>query len=175
MYYRYLTKLAVCSEISDNTSAFNEFNYLLKVDPDLLMKDIIGFKTYEDYKDDWIYEWNKDVPGHENAGLHLEFGRAANPQPDYEWYEAMKDSELKGEALRNKVIMEGIINEDDDESRYKQKRQWNMYTNYDDAYEINLEIMRKKNCVKFMSYRRAIKKGDINDQISLNNDEEYVC
>ncbi|GJW56087.1 hypothetical protein Tco_0102818 [Tanacetum coccineum] len=34
-------------------SAFKEFNYLLE--------DIIGFKTYEDYKDDWIYEWNKDV------------------------------------------------------------------------------------------------------------------
>ncbi|GKF36737.1 hypothetical protein Tco_0113495 [Tanacetum coccineum] len=32
--------------------AFNEFNYLLKVDPDLLMKDIMGFNTYEDYKDD---------------------------------------------------------------------------------------------------------------------------
>ncbi|GJY70114.1 putative reverse transcriptase domain-containing protein [Tanacetum coccineum] len=42
--------------------AFNEFNYLLKVDPDLLTKDILGFKTYEDYKDDWIYEWNKNVP-----------------------------------------------------------------------------------------------------------------
>ncbi|GKG30325.1 hypothetical protein Tco_0420223, partial [Tanacetum coccineum] len=35
-------------------SAFNEFNYLLKVDPDLLTKDIMRFKTYEDYKDDWI-------------------------------------------------------------------------------------------------------------------------
>ncbi|GKE77078.1 hypothetical protein Tco_1543198, partial [Tanacetum coccineum] len=34
----------------------------LTVDPDLLTKDIIGFKTYEDYKDDLIYEWNKDVP-----------------------------------------------------------------------------------------------------------------
>ncbi|GJU80514.1 hypothetical protein Tco_1282879 [Tanacetum coccineum] len=43
-------------------SSFNEFNYLLKVDPDLLTKDIMGFKTYKDYKDDWIYEWNKDVP-----------------------------------------------------------------------------------------------------------------
>ncbi|GKA17720.1 hypothetical protein Tco_0697557 [Tanacetum coccineum] len=31
-------------------SAFNEFNYLLKVDPDLLTKDITGFKTYDDYK-----------------------------------------------------------------------------------------------------------------------------
>ncbi|GJU67748.1 hypothetical protein Tco_1254007 [Tanacetum coccineum] len=42
--------------------AFNEFNYLLQIDPDLLTKDIKGFKTYEDYKNDWIYEWNKDVP-----------------------------------------------------------------------------------------------------------------
>ncbi|GJY04203.1 hypothetical protein Tco_0370143 [Tanacetum coccineum] len=43
-------------------SAYNEFNYLLKVDPDLLPIDIMGFKTYEDYKDDWIYEWNKGIP-----------------------------------------------------------------------------------------------------------------
>ncbi|GKA24409.1 hypothetical protein Tco_0710442 [Tanacetum coccineum] len=42
--------------------AFKEFNYLLQIDPDLLTKDIVGFKTYEDYKDDWIYEWNNDVP-----------------------------------------------------------------------------------------------------------------
>ncbi|GKD65987.1 hypothetical protein Tco_1308095, partial [Tanacetum coccineum] len=38
---------------------------------------------------------------------------------DYEWYEALEDSELKNEALRNKAIMEGFI-DDDDESRYKQ-------------------------------------------------------
>ncbi|GKC67365.1 hypothetical protein Tco_1099963 [Tanacetum coccineum] len=31
-------------------------------DEDDIAKDIIGFKTYKDYKDDWIYEWNKDVP-----------------------------------------------------------------------------------------------------------------
>ncbi|GJZ57420.1 hypothetical protein Tco_0612914 [Tanacetum coccineum] len=42
--------------------AFNEFNYLLQIDPDLLTKDIEGFKTYEDYKNDWIYEWKRDVP-----------------------------------------------------------------------------------------------------------------
>ncbi|GJQ98432.1 hypothetical protein Tco_0009571 [Tanacetum coccineum] len=39
-----------------------EFNYLLKIDLDLLTKDIEGFKTYDDYKDDWIYEWNQNVP-----------------------------------------------------------------------------------------------------------------
>ncbi|GKA87860.1 hypothetical protein Tco_0809624 [Tanacetum coccineum] len=143
-------------------SAFNEFNYLLKVDPDLLTKDIQGFKTYDDYKDDLIYEWNKDVPwvdekpwndtevwtkskpvihtckpfnyktrcsewptcswmndGYCNGGnlpgtfiienqLHYQ---------DYEWYEALEDSELKDEALRNKATMEGFIKEYDDESQ----------------------------------------------------------
>ncbi|GJT77347.1 hypothetical protein Tco_1044072 [Tanacetum coccineum] len=38
---------------------------------------------------------------------------------DYEWYEALKDGELKDEALRNKAIMEGFIN-NDDESHYEQ-------------------------------------------------------
>ncbi|GJU98218.1 hypothetical protein Tco_1327489, partial [Tanacetum coccineum] len=132
-------------------SAFNESNYLLKVDPDLLTKDIMGFKTCEDYKDDWIYEWNKDVPwvdekpwtdngkedGYYNGGnlpgtfiienqLHYQ---------DYEWYEAFEDSELKEEALRNEAIMDGFINEDDDESRYEQKERWEIYTNYDDTYK----------------------------------------
>ncbi|GJS51373.1 hypothetical protein Tco_0624735 [Tanacetum coccineum] len=29
---------------------------------DEVAKDIEGFKTYEEYKDDLIYEWNRDVP-----------------------------------------------------------------------------------------------------------------
>ncbi|GJW93016.1 hypothetical protein Tco_0172688 [Tanacetum coccineum] len=41
---------------------FKEFNYLLQIDLDLLTKKIEGFKTYDEYKDDWIYEWNKDIP-----------------------------------------------------------------------------------------------------------------
>ncbi|GJR61100.1 hypothetical protein Tco_1503262 [Tanacetum coccineum] len=32
--------------------AFKEFNYLLQIDPESLTKDIEGFKTYEEYKDD---------------------------------------------------------------------------------------------------------------------------
>nr|GEX55234.1 hypothetical protein [Tanacetum cinerariifolium] len=31
---------------------------------------------------------------------------------DLEWYDALKENELKEEALRNKAIMEGLINED---------------------------------------------------------------
>ncbi|GKC09600.1 hypothetical protein Tco_1001210 [Tanacetum coccineum] len=111
--------------------AFNEFNYLLKVDPDLLTKDIMGFKTYEDYKDDWIYEWNENVPwvydkpwldngiwkepkpvkhtckpfNYKTGAYHI--GNSLHYQ-DLEWYEALEDSELKDEAIRNKAIMEVI-------------------------------------------------------------------
>ncbi|GJZ84801.1 hypothetical protein Tco_0650140 [Tanacetum coccineum] len=107
-------------------SAFNEFNYLLKVDPDLLTKDIMGFKTYDDYKDTGIYMGNKMVPWVDEK-----------PWTDTGWYEALKDSELKDEALRNKAIMEGFIKDDDDESSYEQMRQWDIYTNYDDTYKTN--------------------------------------
>ncbi|GKD06427.1 hypothetical protein Tco_1181401, partial [Tanacetum coccineum] len=119
---------------------FKEFNYLLKIDPYLLTKDIEGFKTYEEYKDDWIYKWNKDVPWvHEK--LWIKNGTWENPNrycnggnpprayiignslnyQDYEWYEALEEGELKDEALRNKAILEGTI-EDDIESCYKSWR-----------------------------------------------------
>ncbi|GJS07321.1 hypothetical protein Tco_0364117 [Tanacetum coccineum] len=47
------------------------------------------------------------------SGLHV---AGEKMDTDYEWYEALEDGELKEEALRNKAIMEGTI-EDDDESR----------------------------------------------------------
>ncbi|GKA22671.1 hypothetical protein Tco_0708633 [Tanacetum coccineum] len=46
-------------------------------------------------------------------------------------------SELKDEALRNKVIMEGFIKDDDDESSYERMRRWDIYTNYDDTFKTN--------------------------------------
>nr|GEV03559.1 hypothetical protein [Tanacetum cinerariifolium] len=45
---------------------------------------------------------------------------------DLEWYEALKDRELKKEALRNKAIMEGIINKDDESSNDGWRR-WDRY------------------------------------------------
>ncbi|GKE41514.1 hypothetical protein Tco_1468798 [Tanacetum coccineum] len=110
-------------------SAFKEFNYLLEMDPDLLTIYIIGFKTYDDYKDDWIYEWNKD---------------------DYEWYEALKDCKLKDEALRNKAIMEGSIKEDDDESQYVVVKE----NKYDD-----LTITRKEACRAYQEIFQIIDEG----------------
>ncbi|GKA06561.1 hypothetical protein Tco_0685785, partial [Tanacetum coccineum] len=93
-------------------------------------KDILGFKTYKDYKDDWIYEWNEDIPwvdekpwtnardGYCNGGnlpdaYHI--GNSLHYQ-DLEWYEALEDSELNDEALRNKAIMEGLISDDESDN-----------------------------------------------------------
>ncbi|GJZ80724.1 hypothetical protein Tco_0645718, partial [Tanacetum coccineum] len=52
-------------------------------------------------------------------GLTLEF---RPPTPDYKWYDALEDSELKDEALRNKAIMEGFIKDDDDKSRPRERK-----------------------------------------------------
>ncbi|GKA11631.1 hypothetical protein Tco_0691177 [Tanacetum coccineum] len=44
------------------------------------------------------------------------------PLSRFEWYEALKDGKLKEEALKNKAIMEGIIEDDDDELINKVRR-----------------------------------------------------
>nr|GEW61572.1 hypothetical protein [Tanacetum cinerariifolium] len=41
---------------------FKEFNHLFQIDVDVLTGDLLGFKTYDDYKNTWIYEWNNEVP-----------------------------------------------------------------------------------------------------------------
>ncbi|GKA75962.1 hypothetical protein Tco_0782340 [Tanacetum coccineum] len=116
------------------------------------------WRGLNDYKDDWIYEWNENVPsvydkpwldngiwkepkpvkltckpfnfktgcsewptcswredGYCNGGnfpgaYHI--GNSLHYQ-DLEWYEALEDSKLKDEALRNKAIMEGLISDDE--------------------------------------------------------------
>ncbi|GJX99621.1 hypothetical protein Tco_0356640 [Tanacetum coccineum] len=195
--------------------AFKEFNYLLQIDPDLLSKDIEGFKTYEDYKDDWIYEWNKDVPwvdekpwtnarvwtkptpvkhtckpfnyktgcsewptcswmddgycnGGNLPGTYI-IGNQLHYQ-DYEWYEALEYSKPKDEALGNKAIMEGFI-DDIDESRYEQMRRWNIYTNYDDAYEINHEDNEREELCEDHKLPYVAVKEDEYDNLTITREE----
>nr|GEZ16535.1 hypothetical protein [Tanacetum cinerariifolium] len=64
--------------------AFKEFNFLLQIDLDVLTKDINGIKTYDEYKDDWIYEWNKDVPWvHENPWTNVGEWKELTPVKHY--------------------------------------------------------------------------------------------
>ncbi|GKE20106.1 hypothetical protein Tco_1431618 [Tanacetum coccineum] len=93
---------------------------------------------------------------------------------DLEWYEALKDCELKDEALRNKAIMEGFIIEDDDESRYEQKRRWNIYTNYDDAYAINHGDNEREELCEIHELPVCNIRRYMMIKYSFNNDEEYV-
>ncbi|GJV66342.1 hypothetical protein Tco_1477170 [Tanacetum coccineum] len=90
--------------------AFKKFNYLSQINVNVLTKDIHGFKTYEEYKDDWINEWNKDgycntrdLPGYIREGNLIRY-------EDYEWYDTIEDNELNEEALINKRILEESMN-----------------------------------------------------------------
>ncbi|GKD90133.1 hypothetical protein Tco_1365640 [Tanacetum coccineum] len=113
-----------------------------EIDSDLLTKDTEGFNTYEEYKDDWIYEWNENVP----------------------W-----DSELKDEALRNKVIMEGLIDEDD-ESSNNDKEICELF----DDHELPVFTIRRFKMIKY-SFRQdeeyvAVKEDEYDDLTSTSKD-----
>ncbi|GJS04784.1 hypothetical protein Tco_0321292 [Tanacetum coccineum] len=125
-------------------SAFNEFNYLLR---------------------DGGYCNGANLPGTYTIENQLHY-------QDIEWYEALEDSELKDLALRNKAIMEGFIKEDNDESHYEQKRRWYVYTNYDDAKEINHE--REELCQVYEPPVCNIRKYRMIKYL-FNNDEEFVA
>ncbi|GKA62539.1 hypothetical protein Tco_0762058 [Tanacetum coccineum] len=94
---------------------FKEFNHLLHIDVDVLTGDLPGFKTYEDYKNAWIYEWNNEVPWVEEKPW-LEDRIWKEPIDEishecklfhYEWYEGLEDGDLKEETLKEKAILEG--------------------------------------------------------------------
>ncbi|GJS07740.1 hypothetical protein Tco_0364536 [Tanacetum coccineum] len=170
--------------------AFKEFNYLLQIDPDVLTKDIDGFKTYKEYKDNWIYEWNKDVPwwrtcswredGYCNGGnLPGAFIiRNTLRYQDLEWYDALKDSKLKEEALKNKVIMEAMIDVDEALSNEGWRR-WDDFdnTNHDNKSENEMEHEDEERCEVFDDHERPvcyIRRFKM-VKYSFRDDEEYVA
>ncbi|GJW29174.1 hypothetical protein Tco_0046049 [Tanacetum coccineum] len=159
-------------------SAFNEFNYLLKtgigvwIEPKLVKHTCEPF-NYKTGCSEWpTYSWKED--GYCNGGnlpgtyiienqLHYQY---------YEWYEALDDCELKEEALRNKAIMDGVIN--DDESCCELKRKWNIYTNYDDAYEINHEDNGNIELCEIHEPPICNIRKYMMIKYSFNDDEKYV-
>ncbi|GJS78012.1 hypothetical protein Tco_0727893 [Tanacetum coccineum] len=76
--------------------AFDEFNYLLNIDTDLLTSDILGFKTCDEFKNECYMTYFQD----------------------YEWYDDLVDGKLEDEALKQTTIYErtwgdatqGVIN-----------------------------------------------------------------
>ncbi|GJS82817.1 hypothetical protein Tco_0749358 [Tanacetum coccineum] len=161
-------------------SAFNEFNYLLKPwldngirkEPTPVKHTCKPFIYKTGYSEWPTCSWRND--GYCNGGNLPRTYIIGNQLHylDYEWYEALEDCELKNEALRNKAIMEGFIKDDDDESRSKQMKRWNIYANYDDAYEINHE--REELCEVRESPVCNVRRYMM-IKYSFNNDDEYVA
>ncbi|GJV03028.1 hypothetical protein Tco_1336597 [Tanacetum coccineum] len=76
------------------------------------------------------------------------------------------------DALQNKASMEGLISNDDNESCYEQRILWNVYTNFDDAYEIKHD--KKELCEVHEPPICNIRKYMM-IKYSFNNDDEYVA
>ncbi|GJW28148.1 hypothetical protein Tco_0045023 [Tanacetum coccineum] len=78
---------------------------------------------------------------------------------DYEWYEALEDSELKEDALRNKAIMEGLINDNNDDESLTNERNDGTYKMIKYSFEQDEEYV-------------AVKEDEYNDLARANED---VC
>ncbi|GKE87863.1 hypothetical protein Tco_1565338, partial [Tanacetum coccineum] len=136
------------------------------------------------WKNDGYYNGG-NLPGAYIVGDSLHY-------QDYEWYEALKDSELKEQALRNKANMEGLIS--DDESSNDGWRSWESheitYHDHDEleyenethderqelckAHELLVCNMRRFKMIKY-SFRQnkeyvAIKEDGYDDLAGTSND-----
>nr|GEV62323.1 hypothetical protein [Tanacetum cinerariifolium] len=130
--------------------AFKEFNYLLQIDPE--NKDV-----------PWVHErpgtengvWKEPTP----VKHHWNFPRAYKIRntlcyQDLEWYEALKDGKLKEEALKNKAIMDEMIDEDDESKHEDEERS----EEFDD-HKRHVCNIRRFEMIKY----------------SFGDDEEYVA
>ncbi|GKC27684.1 hypothetical protein Tco_1034978 [Tanacetum coccineum] len=77
-----------------------------------LEEEDLRFKTYSDYKNAWIYEWNKEVSWVEEKPW-LDDGTWEEPNDDIchdcnpFQFKRLEDGDLKDEALKEKAILEG--------------------------------------------------------------------
>ncbi|GJU63313.1 hypothetical protein Tco_1245148 [Tanacetum coccineum] len=77
----------------------------------------------DDESSDLKVNWVLLVVGERNVIVMEEIYHIGNSlhYQDLEWYEALEDSELKDEALKNKAIMEGLISDDESSQRMLEK------------------------------------------------------
>ncbi|GKA09975.1 hypothetical protein Tco_0689408 [Tanacetum coccineum] len=93
--------------------AFNNFNYLLKIDTDLFTFDIQGTKTYMEYESNNHKTGDPDEPcsdinGFCNEGGLLGMVRVGGMTyfQDHKWYDELDDGNLKDETLMHKARIE---------------------------------------------------------------------
>ncbi|GKA30567.1 hypothetical protein Tco_0716872 [Tanacetum coccineum] len=138
--------------------AFKEFNYLLQINPDK----------------DGGYCNGGNLPG-------AYIVRNTLCYQNLEWYEALEDGKLKDEALKNKAIMEGMIDEDD-ESHNEGWRRWDDYENtiYDHEERENEEEHENKETCELIDNPHQetpicnVRRFEM-IKYSFGEDEEYVA
>ncbi|GJY62086.1 hypothetical protein Tco_0462743 [Tanacetum coccineum] len=126
--------------------------------------------------------WHENIlDGYCNGGNFPEAYHIGNSlhYQDLEWYEALEDSELKDEALRNKAIMEGLISDDDSSNDYwkRWKSHEIYYYDYDEGeyenetHEEGHELcgIKTREVPVFQIKRYKMIK------YSFNDEEEYVA
>ncbi|GKE34351.1 hypothetical protein Tco_1453673, partial [Tanacetum coccineum] len=89
--------------------AFNDFNYLLKIDTDLFTFDIQGIRTYEEYELNNIVTRDLEEPCSDidrfcNGRELPEMVRVESMTyfQDHKWYDELADGKLKEETLMHK-------------------------------------------------------------------------
>ncbi|GJU47202.1 hypothetical protein Tco_1204468 [Tanacetum coccineum] len=124
----------------------------------------IETNTYEEYKDDWIYAWNKDVPW-------------VHKRPWTKNGVWKEPTLVKHHSLKNKAIMEGMIDEDE-ESSNKGWRRWDDFdnTNRDNKSKNEMEHEDEVRCELFDDHELLVCTVRRFEMIkySFEQDEEYV-
>ncbi|GKD81689.1 hypothetical protein Tco_1348528 [Tanacetum coccineum] len=151
---------------NEKTSNLEETNHddEQEIDPDVLTKDIEGFKTYEEYKDDWIYKWNKDVPwmhekpwtdggawkeptprrwdGYKNADHDQEEREYENEHEDEERCELFDDHELPVCTVRRFEMIKYSFGQDEEYVAVKEDEYIDLTSINEDACRAYKEIFR---------------------------------
>ncbi|GKC91306.1 hypothetical protein Tco_1151955 [Tanacetum coccineum] len=125
--------------------------------PNITMEEYIRLEEEKAHRRGQVYNWESATYGkigydkhiHDLIFVETEFSSivfndalTSKEMLTYvEWYEAPKDCKLKEEALKNKAIMEELIEDERCESSYERRRRWDIYddSNHDYEYEMDHE------------------------------------
>ncbi|GKC12515.1 hypothetical protein Tco_1009297 [Tanacetum coccineum] len=131
-------------------SAFNEFNYLLKTDTGV---------------------WTEPKPvKHTCEPFNYKTGYSEWPMCSWK-----EDGYCNGKNLPGTYIIENQLHYQDYECHLRSQRKWNIYTNYDDAYEINHEDNGNKELCEIHEPPVCNIRKYMMIKYSFNDDEEYVA
>ncbi|GJV41312.1 hypothetical protein Tco_1419752 [Tanacetum coccineum] len=86
--------------------AFNDFNYLFKIDTDLFTFDIQGIRTYEEYELNNTMTMDLEEPWLDNRLPGMVRVENMTYFQDHKWYEELADGKLKDETLMHKAKVE---------------------------------------------------------------------